>query len=272
VSVVALLARRTALACCAAPMIACGPVEGVPLDDVTSGGDASGDIDASSSSTGAPACDVMLDPSTLAQAYIHAGPFTDIARGTTRQLALAQIVGGYPQDIETCVTWSVTPDTFAMISDVGVVLVADDAPIGAQIVVTANIEDGRSILELDMMVYEPMETPILGFWSEQQRMSCEGGTYHPPSPVGELVFFDNGEFRVTWTPFEAYVDYYGVYTHAPDSGALTMTIIGGNFTPLDYDGAGAAFVDEDGTLELTGMFLGTRAGDEPMVACGHQFR
>lgn len=250
-------------------VLACGPIEGVALPEET--GEETVIDPSGSSSTGAAVCDITtLDTITLGQVYIEAGTFSDIARGTSRQLRLAKIVGGYPQDVEACVTWSVTPDTLAMISDVGVVVTSAQAPVGSQIVVTADIEDGRRILELEMMLYEPMVTPILGIWSETERISCTSGTFAPTSPVGELAFYDNGEFKVTWTPFEAYVDYWGAYTHAPDSGSIALTIFNGNFTPLDFDGYGAAFVNGS-TLELTGMFLGTALGDEPMVACGHRF-
>jgi len=257
--------------------VACGPISGVPLGGDPADADAGGgDTTASeSSSTGEPACDLStLDGLTIGQVYIDAGVFTDIARGSSRQLRLATIVAGYPQDVDACVTWSVTPETHGMISDAGLVFAAHDAQVGSQITVTANIEQGRRILELDMMIYEPMVTPILGIWSEQARVSCDGGggTFFPPSPVGELALFDNGEFRVTWTPFEAYVDYWGAFTHSLESGALTLTVSGGNSTPPDLDAFGTALVTEDGTLELAGMYLGSAPGDTPTTACGHHFR
>lgn len=270
-----LAARPFAAASLAALAVACGPIGGVPLGEDPSDPDGGDSTTASgSSSTGEAACDLTtLDSLTLGEVSIDAGVFTDIARGSSRQLRLATNRDGYREDVAACVTWSVTPQTHGMISDGGVVFAADNAEVGSQIIVTANIEDGRRILELDMMIYEPMVTPILGIWSEQVRVSCDGGggTFYPPSPVGELAFFDNGEFRVTWTPLQASVDYWGAFTHSLESGALTLTVYGGNATLADLDGFGTAWVTEDGTLELVDMFLGSAPGETPSVACGHHF-
>ena len=89
--------------------------------------------------------------------------------------------------------------------------------------------------------------------------------------LAKLAFFDNGEFRVMWTPFEAYVDYWGTYSHAPDSGALVLSLQGGNHTPIDLDGIGTANIAKDGALELTDMVLGSAPGETPTTACGHRF-
>lgn len=255
--------------------LACGPIQGVPLGDEPTVADAT-TTDGASSSTGAPECTLpTLDDLTLGNVHIDAGVVDDIARGTSQQLRLTALVDGYLTEVQACVTWSVEPTDAASISADGLLFVAASVPIGAQLLVTADIEDGRRILELPMMVYEPVATPLLGYWSETQRTSCTGEPFWPTNPVGELAFFDNGEFRVTWAPFELKFDYTGMFTHSPQdqggSGALALTVTGGSFVPNDLDGVGLATVNSDGVLVLTDMFLGTADGETPVFSCGHYF-
>lgn len=251
---------------------ACGPIAGVGLTEALPAADSSSSsFGTYDGSTGEPRCTLpTLDDLTLGQVYIDPGPFSDIARGTSRQLQLASMVAGFFEPVMACVTWSIEPTLGATINDNGLVFVAAGTAVGSSYVVTADIENGRRVIDLGVAVYEPIVTPILGFWSESTRTACDGTEFLPGNPVGELLFLDNAEFRVTWTPFEAYVDYWGVFSHAPDSGALVLTLQGGNVTPTDLDPVGMATI-ADGALVLTDMFLGTAPGDNPMLACGHRF-
>jgi hypothetical protein len=264
---------------------ACGPVSGVPLGvdpaDAGSSSDSSGDAWQDGGS-GGDACTLpTLDELTAGQLYIDAGPFPDVARGQGRQLRLATAPAGVTEVVEACVTWSIAPpgggvaagaSLGATIGATGYLRIDDDAEIGASVVVTADVEDGRRVLELEVMIYEPVVSPILGVWSETLRLPCDGGDpFAPVNPVGELMFFDNSDFRVTWTPFEAYVDYWGSFVHDPASGAITLSITGGNATPSDFDGVGFATVTGAGALELAEMFLGSAPGRTPSPACGHRF-
>ncbi len=169
-------------------------------------------------------------------------------------------------------TWSVTPTVGASISAQGLLGLDAGTPVGSQFVVTADIEEGRRVLDLEVMAYEPVNSPLVGTWSETLRIACDGsGPFAPSQPVGELRFLDNGDFRVTWTPLAAYVDYWGSFTHAIDTGALVLTVSGGNETPADLDPVGMAAITKDGTLVLTDVFLGSAPGETAVPACGHRF-
>lgn len=260
---------------------ACGPVSGVPLGvdptGTSSSSGSSGDAWQDGGSEGDACTLPTLDDLTAGQLYIDAGPFPDVARGQGRQLRLATAPAGVTEVVEACVVWSIAPGedgttVGATIGATGYLSVDDDAEIGATFVVTADVEDGRRVLELDVMIYEPVASPILGVWAEALRLACDGGgPFAPSNPVGELVFLDNSDFRVTWTPFEAYVDYWGSFVHDPASGALTLSVTGGNATPSDLDGVGFATVSGAGVLELREMFLGSAPGRTPSPGCGHRF-
>jgi hypothetical protein len=112
---------------------------------------------------------------------------------------------------------------------------------------------------------------ILGFWTETMQLPCGRGAPFEPDPViGELVFQNTGEFSVTWTPFEIYYDYWGTYTYDEATGALVLTVDGGNYVPEDIDGEGTATV-VDGVLTLEDMWLGVAQEPVTPVACGHTF-
>ena len=179
--------------------LACGPIQGVPLgDEPTIAGDTT--ADGASSSTGAPECTLpTLDDLTLGSVHIDAGVVDDVARGTSQQLRLSAIVDGYLTEVQACVAWSVEPTDTASISAEGLLFVAASAPVGAQLVVTADIEDGRRILDLSMMVYEPVATPLLGYWSETQRTSCGRALW--PTNGGARVLRQR-RVRVIGAPFE----------------------------------------------------------------------
>ena len=84
------------------------------------------------------------------------------------------------------------------------------------------------------------------------------------------MFQDTGEFSVTWTPFEVYYDYWGTYAYDEATGALVLSVDGGNYVPADLDGEGTAMV-AGGQLTLTDMWLGTAQMPVTPVACGHVF-
>jgi len=258
---------------------ACGPIDGVELDagmfpstDATSTGTAVswGDSADGSNDAGERCTLPAVDPAVLGQLAIDAGPFDDVARGTSRALRLTWIDAGYPAAVDACVAWSILPAAGASINDAGLVSIDPDAAVGVVYTVTADIEQGRRVIQRDLTVYEPIDAPIVGTWSEGLRLGCDdAGPFAPSDPVGELVLHDNGDFQVTWVPFEVYYDYWGTYVVVPESGTIIMSRTGGNLSPEDFDGVGTATVSADGTLELGDMYLGTRPGSDEARACGH---
>jgi hypothetical protein len=230
-----------------------------------------GTVGPDSSGDGGACASPPVDEAIVEQLFISAGPSDRVRVGEATDLRLVWIDAGYPTEVEACVDWSVDAIDGVTIDADGVLTVDAMVPAGTIITVTADLEDGRRILTTELTVYVPLKSPLLGFWTEVQQLPCDGGAAFTPEPIlYELVFRDTGEFTVTWTPFESYIDYAGTFTHDPDSGALVLTIDGGNYVPSDIDGEGTATI-VDGQLVLTDMWLGTAQQPVTPPACGHVF-
>ena len=76
-----------------------------------------------------------------------------------------------------------------------------------------------------------------GIW-KQERISCTGET--PLEPVRELEFLNDGEFLVTYQPFENYHDFWGDVSFDATTSAFALTIRGGNRIPTLVDLTGTA--------------------------------
>ncbi len=120
------------------------------------------------------------------------------------------------------------------------------------------------------------DDPFQGRWSEGSFISCDDGSESPGS-IGEIIFCQ-GRFSVTRTPFETFIDYMGDYQLNRDANELTMTVTGGNFIPDDVDLTGTVEFEDDGSIVLRDIYLGSfdsdsnsseNGGDAPTVACGH---
>jgi hypothetical protein len=93
----------------------------------------------------------------------------------------------------------------------------------------------------------------------------------PSQPIRELVFRADGEFGVTWEPFELYRDYWGTYTYDLEQGSLDLSRFSGNYVPDDADGQGSFSLDEQGRLLLSEIWLGAAQGSTAHSNCGHRF-
>ena len=91
--------------------------------------------------------------------------------------------------------------------------------------------------------------------------------------IQEMVFEADGTFRVTWLPFEAYVDYWGTYTFDLESGAIDFQVSGGNYVPEEFGRVGETnFSTDADSLTIEGWHLGTSNFDRPpRNVCGHRF-
>jgi hypothetical protein len=177
------------------------------------------------------------------------------------------------EPLETCSVYSVDPaDAGATIDpDTGLLSIDASTPDGSTFTVTADIEDGLATVSGEVFVFVPELHPLIGYYTEVSRIPCDAGPEFVPSdPIGELVFTASGEARVTWTPFEIYVDYWANYTHDLDTSALSIVPSGGNYLPDDVDGEGS-FSFEGNQLVLHDIWLGTSQNPVEPTACGHRF-
>ena len=245
------------------------------MADTSAGPGGTGSSDGADSSTGSSACDLpALSQQEIDDLVLWTGFDAAVPVGGSLQVTLGQLAAGPPQPIDACVQWSVAPADGASIDGDGLLTVDEGAAEGTVYTVTADVEDGRRILTVDVTAYVPIEASIVGYWTEVSQIPCMG----PPDPVTpesiiyELQFVDTGEFRVTWQPFELYVDYWGTWTYDEGTGALSMSVSGGNYEPPDLDLDGTATVDAGtGQLTLTDMWLGTPQRGVAPAQCGHVF-
>ncbi|WP_348764088.1 hypothetical protein [Hyphomonas atlantica] len=138
--------------------------------------------------------------------------------------------------------------------------IAEGAEAGTRIHLTATY-NGHGLIGL-VDVYRAADNPLVGRWRQ------DSGSCAPGSAVQELVFTGSGDFSVTWTPFEAYKDYWGSYTYDADTGAVSFEIESGNQTPEDVVLEGAAQVSGD-ELSFDGVSFGTPRNAES--ACRGKF-
>lgn len=233
----------------------------------------------SSGGAGGGACDAPLDQETLdaleltgngvgkmlATATAHPGETVDFDLGVF-ECCYEMIV------VDACASFTIEPAEGATIdAETGVVTVDPSTPHGTTFTITADVEDGRRELSAELFVWTEAGNPIAGLYTEESQLACEGGEREPEQVMGEVAFFPDQRFGVTWTPFEVYVDYWGTYVIDAEAGTLELTVEGGNFVPDDVDPVGTFRFDGD-RLFLEDMFLGTPSGGVAAPACGHVLR
>lgn len=91
-----------------------------------------------------------------------------------------------------------------------------------------------------------------GIW-KQESISCSGET--PTEPVRELEFLNDGEFLLTYKPFENYHDFWGDVAFDMTTGDFALNIKGGNRIPTFVEMAGKAHFVSAQKLVLEGFFL-----------------
>jgi hypothetical protein len=184
--------------------------------------------------------------------YVEPGP---ARQGATLRIAARQRRG--PADQLTppdCISdWTVSDPKLATLSDDrSTVRIADDATPGATIIVSYRIKGQSVAARLPIVARDAVV--LTGLRRQSAVEGCEA-----PVPVGELEFAEN-RFAVTFLPFETYKDYWGSYQFDAATGALSLTVDGGNYSPPNLDLEGKARFDAAGKLVLEGMFLGQPSG------------
>jgi len=218
------------------------------------------------------ACPTPLDAPTLSSLVILQGPDLQLQAGETKALTLG-VVESWPlvRSVGACVAWSVEPQGGATITQDSVLVIDPSVPHGSVFAVTADIENGRRLITLDVYIYDLAHNPLIGAWSETNQIACVSQEELPPTePIHELVFYADGRLTVTWHPFETYVDYWGTYVAAQD-GTIELVVVGANYEPSDLDGLGTYSIDPKGDLLLRTMWLGSPQKATAMANCGHRF-
>lgn len=99
----------------------------------------------------------------------------------------------------------------------------------------------------------------------------------PAVPITEMTVGANGQFEVTWRPFEVYHDYWGTYTFDLEHRRVQFVVNSGNYVPKDIRGEGTFEIEqigvrEDGSprqrLRLRNVWLGRASDDLAPAGCG----
>jgi hypothetical protein len=198
--------------------------------------------------------------------YLEISP-TSARQGAEITLIPIQVRGpGSEREPTDCIShWHVDPALGRLSADRRTLRIAADAKPGAELVI--SYQAGGSAVTRSMRVVGRDEIVLTGLRGQR---AVEGCTMQVP--VGELEFREDGTFAVTYRPFETYKDYWGRYLFDPSSGALKMTIEGGNYRPADADLEGRAHFDPAGKLVLEDVFLGQPGGaPAPGGSCRYTF-
>lgn len=197
-------------------------------------------------------------------------PVVDARPGSTLDIDLGTTECCYSfEAVAACAAYSVTPQSAATIDPAtGVLTIEPTTPSGTTVHVVADVQDGAKLVELDVHVYTPEAMPHVGRWRESKVISCaDGSELEPVESIGEIEFWGDGTYSVTWHPFEIYRDYWGPAALDLAANDVTLGISGGNFTPTNFDGSGTFELVDANTLKLQGVWLGTKNGT--FEGCGH---
>jgi len=136
------------------------------------------------------------------------------------------------------------------------------AAVGSEIAIGFRYRGEPVVTRLRVIARDAVT--LTGTWHQKSTRGCEAA-----ETVGELEFTPDGTFSVTYQPFESYRDYWGPYRFDPATGAIAMSVEGGNFVPAESDLIGSAELAA-GTLTLSGVNFGNRSG-APSSACTYIF-
>lgn len=265
--------RTTVLGAALMALSACFGGGSGDRSDASTSGDALDQADAHVASDAGP-CESPLDETVLGQLSMSIEPNLAMKPGSSRQMQLGTVECCYFFEVvNACASWSVSPSEGATIDPgTGYLEIDSSAENGAVYTVTADVEDGRRDVSIDIYIYSEEDNPLFGFWHEDAQFECGSGEERTPEEtIGELRFRADGQVNVTWYPFEVYVDYWGPYEYDLVTGALTIEATGGNYVPDDIDGTGTFEIDDQGRLLLHDMWLGSPQGSTQPAACGHRF-
>jgi hypothetical protein len=180
-------------------------------------------------------------------------------QGATLRIAAMQRRGYGWHDVPLDCTsgWAVSDPSLATLGeDRKSVRIAPDAPPGATVTISYRIKS--ETVTASFVVVARDAFVITGRRGQRSAEGCDGYV-----SIGELEFTAGGGFSVTFQPFESYKDYWGGYLLHQETGALTLTVTGGNLRLPGLDLEGKARIADDGALVLEDMYLGQPDGRPP---------
>jgi hypothetical protein len=115
---------------------------------------------------------VVLDEDTLERLTLSMNPMeqtVEMLPGETRRFSLGVIECCYIlEPVEACATWSVEPTQGASIdAQTGALAVDDGTPSGSVFTVSADVENGRRVVLIEVHVYTSEDNPLVGIWKEE---------------------------------------------------------------------------------------------------------
>ncbi len=164
--------------------------------------------------------------------------------------------------VQADISWTIDPRAGATIDPAtGVFTVDPETAHCSVFTVGANIENGAHNPSTEIMVFTQEMNPFIGSWRED-----EAGN------IGELLFTTDGQYTVTWTMLEDYMDLFGTYEFATATGEIEFNFEWDRIKTAGFSGAGS-FRFEEGNLILEGICTGgpdskLGTGDE---VCSHRF-
>ncbi len=165
--------------------------------------------------------------------------------------------------VEADVSWSVEPQEGATIDTAsGVFTVDADTAHGSVFTVMANIENGAHRPSAEITVFTKEMDPFIGSWREDEAGS-----------IGELLFTTDGQYTVTWTMLEDYMDLFGAYEFDTATSVIEFIFDWDRTETAGFSGAGSYHFEADGSLVLEGICSGgpdSKLGTGEKV-CTHRF-
>ena len=216
-----------------------------------------------------------LDEETLQYLALFWEPIVQLQPGETHGFEVGLLITTFYTfpSIEIQKSWHISPTVGATIDpDTGFFTVEKNTPPGSVYTVTADMENGRAT-SIDVYVYTPEESPLVGHWREEKQVSCtDDEEITPVEAMDQLVFFADGTFTAAWPFFEGYhKDYWGTYDYDLATGELLLNVEDSTYMPSDFDGSGYAVVDGGSRLVLENIWLGKPESGQGSTNCGHIF-
>ena len=148
--------------------------------------------------------------------------------------------------VQANVSWSIDPQDGATIdAETGVFSVDPSTAHGSVFTITGNIENGAHEPTAEIMVITREMNPFIGSWKQDDAGS-----------IGELLFTTDGQYVVTWTMLEDYMDLFGTYEFDTATGAIEFNFEWDRIETAGFSGAGSYHFEDDGSLVLDGVCSG----------------